>query len=85
MTLLAASKDSLFTYVTRSITSVVRYGSISSRLISVIVITFHVSRRPREMYCGHAHLCVCLSVCLSAAACPYYCMDPDVTCNLGEW
>ena len=27
------------------------------------------------MYSGHA----CLSVCLSAAACPQYCMDPDVT------
>ena len=24
------------------------------------VITFRVSRRPREMYCGHARLCVCL-------------------------
>jgi len=23
-----------------------------------------VSRRPREMYCGHARLCVCLPVCL---------------------
>ena len=35
------------------------------------VITFRVSRRPREMYCGHARLClcVCLSVCLSAAVC----------------
>jgi len=27
-------------------------------------ITFCVSRRPREMYCGHARLCVCLSVCV---------------------
>jgi len=47
------------------------------------VITFRVSRRPREMYCGHARLCVCLSVCLSAAACPHYCTDPDV--NFREW
>jgi len=35
------------------------------------------------MYCGHARLCVylsvCLSVCLSAAACPHYSTDPDVT------
>jgi len=32
------------------------------------------------MYCGHARLCVCvcLSVCLSAAACPHYYTDPDV-------
>ena len=27
------------------------------------------------MYCGHARLCVCLS----AAICPHYCTDPDVT------
>jgi len=27
------------------------------------------------MYCGHARL----SVCLSAAVRPHYCMDPDVT------
>ena len=27
------------------------------------------------MYIGHA----CLSVCLSVAACPHYCMEPDVT------
>jgi len=31
---------------------------------SFFVITFRVSRRPaREMYCGHARLCVCLCVC----------------------
>ena len=28
-----------------------------------VIITFRVSRRPREMYCGHARLCVCLRVC----------------------
>ena len=46
------------------------------------IVTFRVSRRRREMYCGRARLCVCLSclsVCLSAAACLYYCTDPDVT------
>jgi len=26
-------------------------------------VTFRVSRRPREMYCGHTRLCVCLCVC----------------------
>jgi len=36
------------------------------------------------MYCGHARLCVCLSVCLSAAACPHYCTDPDVTWGSGR-
>ena len=30
------------------------------------------------MYCGHARLCVCLS----AAACPHYCTDPDVTSGI---
>jgi len=33
----------------------------------------------REMYIGHARLCVCLSVCLSAATCPLYCRDSGVT------
>jgi len=28
------------------------------------VITFRVSRRRREMYCGHARLCVCVCVCV---------------------
>ena len=45
------------------------------------VIAVRVSRRRREMYCGHARLCVCLcvSVCLSVAACPHYCTNTDVT------
>ena len=34
-----------------------------------IVITFRVSRRRREMYRGHARLCVCLHVCLSDCLC----------------
>ena len=52
----------------------------------VRLFTFRVSRRPREMYCGHARLCVCvcLSVCLSVAACVQYCMDPDVTWGSGR-
>jgi len=44
------------------------------------------------MYCGYARLCVyvfvclsvCLAVCLSAAACPRYCTDPDVTWRSGR-
>jgi len=43
----------------------------------MLIITFCVSCRPREMYCGHARLC--LSVCLSAATCLRYCTDPGVT------
>jgi len=43
--------------------------------------TFRVSRKRREMYIGHARLSVSvyLSVCLSVAACPHYCTDPDAT------
>ena len=47
-------------------------------------VTFRVSRRRREMYCGHARLSVCLFVCPSAAACPHYCTDPDVTWQSGR-
>ena len=48
-------------------------------------VTFRVvSRRRREMYCGHARMCVCLSVGLSAAACLHYCTDPDVTWGSGR-
>ena len=54
----------------------------------VILITFCVSRRRRKMYCGHARLCVslsvCLSVCLSAAVRPHYCTDPDVAWGHGR-
>jgi len=42
------------------------------------IITFRVSRRPREMYCGHARLCVCVSVR------PHYCTDPDVIWGSGR-
>jgi len=47
-------------------------------------VTFRVSRRRREMYCGHARLCVCVSVSLCAAACLHYCTDPDVTWASGR-
>jgi len=29
-------------------------------------------------------VCVCLCVCLSAAICPHYCTDPDVTWGHGR-
>ena len=41
----------------------VRFSFIGVNLHKFI--TFRVSRRRREIYCGHARLCVCLSVCLS--------------------
>ena len=46
-------------------TSVTACCVISRRNQSCLcgVITFCVSRRRRKMYCGHARLCVCLSVC----------------------
>jgi len=51
--------------------------------IAYIVITFRVSRRPREMYCGHARPCVCLCVCLSdRGRMPTLLHGPG--CNLGE-
>ena len=46
--------------------------------------TSRIIRRRREMYTGHARLFVLLSVCLSAAACPHYCTDPDVTWGNGR-
>jgi len=41
------------------------------------LVTFYMSCRQREMYIGHARMCVC--VWLSLAAFPHYCTDPDVT------
>jgi len=59
-----------------------RIGRNGHRRYQPSLITFRVSRRRLEMYRGHARLCV--SVCLSAAACPRYCTDPDVTWGSGS-
>jgi len=40
-----------------------------------------MSRRWRKMYCGHARLCVCLSVCVR----PYAHTTARTRCNLGVW
>jgi len=50
------------------------------------VITFHVSPRRREMYCGHARLCVCVPVCLSVSGRmpTLLCTDSDVTWKSGS-
>jgi len=40
-------------------------------MVRVKLITFRVSRRPREMYCGHSPLCVWLCVCLSVCPRPH--------------
>jgi len=44
------------------------------------IITFCVRHGRGEMYIGHD----CLSVCLSLAAFPHYCTDPDVTWGNGR-
>ena len=52
--------------------SILCFFLVQLRLLCSCVVTFRVSRR-------HSSVCVCLS----AAACPHYCMDPDVTS--GKW
>jgi len=53
----------------------------SARQPSMKFITFRVSRRRREMYCGRAHLCVC--ACLSVRGrMPTLLHGPG--CNLGS-
>ena len=52
--------------------------------VSFCIITFCVSRRRRKMYCGHARLYVCLSVCPQPNAYIHYCTDPDVTWRSGR-
>ena len=46
----------------------------------VTVVTFCVSRRRRKMYCGHARLCVCLSVRGRTLT-----LLHGPGCNLGAW
>ena len=48
--------------------------------VCVRFITFCVSRRRRKMYCGHARLCVCVSV---RGRTPTLLHGPG--CNLGAW
>jgi len=59
---------------------VTHYCITETTVNSLHFASYRVSRRRREMYCGHARLCVCLS----AAACPHYCTDPDVTLGSGR-
>ena len=46
------------------------------------MITSRVSRRRREMYSGHARLCVCVSVCVRGRM---HTLLRGPGCNLGEW
>jgi len=50
----------------------------------LVVIRFCVSRRRRKMYCRHARLCVCVSVCVTVRGrTPTLLHEPG--CNLGAW
>ena len=51
-------------------------------LVMLLLITFRVRHSQGEVYIGHGRLCVC--VCLSLAAFPHCCTDPDVTCGNGR-
>jgi len=57
---------------------------VSTINIVMVIITFCVSRRRCKMCCGHARLCVCLCVCLSAAVRPHCCTNPDVIWGRGR-
>ena len=51
-------------------------------LLRATYFSFRVSRRRREMYSGHARLCVCLCVCGSPHS---HTILHGPGCNLGEW
>jgi len=54
--------------------------ALNETLLSILLVTFCLSRRLRKMYCGHARLCVCLSV---RGRTPTLLHGPG--CNLGAW
>ena len=62
--------------------NIMRMQNVSDYMLvlALCLVTFRVSHRRREMYCGHPRLCVCLS----AATCLHYCTDPDVTWGSGR-
>jgi len=59
---------------------------LGAQALTLFLFTFRVRHSQGEMYSGHGRLCVCacLSVCLSLAAFPHYCMDPDVGSGNGR-
>jgi len=59
------------------------HSTLTTKLIKFVGFTFRVSHRRREMYCGHARLCVCLSVCVTVRGL-MQCTDPDITWGSGR-
>jgi len=58
------------------------HSSAVSRPYGSAFVTFRVSRRRREMYCGHARLCVCVCLSMSVRSrMPTLLHGPG--CNLG--
>ena len=74
------SNNSHCTHINVHSNVVLKYKFIGNK--TKFIITFCVSRRRRKIYCGHARLCVCVS--MSAAIRPHYCMDRDVTWGHGR-
>ena len=74
--------SSLVSHIGHGSQNVIRYHFWPQCIARLV--TFCVSLRRRKMYCGHARLSVYVSVCLSAAVCPHYCADPDVTWGSGR-
>ena len=71
-------------------TAIERTVFVGSKHQTNIVVTFRVSHRRREMYCGHERVCVCVCVCVSI--CLFVCPRPHAQlltllhgpgCNLG--
>jgi len=67
-----------------SVTFGSRRATANDTLRYVHFIAFRVTHSRGDMYIGHGRMCVCVSVCLSLAAFPHYCMDPDVTWGNGK-
>ena len=62
-------------------------STLHSVMAVMVMILLHFARVVDDAKCivsTHICVCVCLSVCLSAAACPHYCTDPDVTSGSGR-
>ena len=63
----------------------------NTRLLKIVLTALYMATFPllhfsfgmtNRIYCDDSRLSVCVSVCLSLAASPHYCTDPDVTDEL---